>query len=79
MLSTDVERYKDKYTSAIKKIEDGVWTPGTLQIGLLVHLLIEDNLWRCFVDWNCLPKELKPQRKIIKKKTGKLKKIHRGG
>ncbi|KAA0716608.1 DNA-directed RNA polymerase III subunit RPC7-like [Triplophysa tibetana] len=48
----DVERYKDKYTSAIKKIEDGDWTP----------------------DWNSLPKELKPQRKIIKKKTD-LKKL----
>lgn len=44
---SDVERYKDKYTREIKKIEDGEWTP----------------------DWNRLPKELKPQRKIIKRKT----------
>ncbi|XP_057184553.1 DNA-directed RNA polymerase III subunit RPC7 isoform X2 [Triplophysa rosa] len=43
---SDVERYKDKYTREIKKIEDGNWTP----------------------DWNRLPKELKPQRNIIKKK-----------
>ncbi|XP_059405123.1 DNA-directed RNA polymerase III subunit RPC7 [Carassius carassius] len=42
----DVERYKEKYTREIKRIEDDNWTP----------------------DWNRLPKELKPQKKIIKKK-----------
>ncbi|KAK9974396.1 hypothetical protein ABG768_022497 [Culter alburnus] len=42
----DVERYKEKYTKEIKKIEDEDWTP----------------------DWNRLPKELKPQKKTIKKK-----------
>ncbi|XDV20284.1 hypothetical protein PO909_025635 [Leuciscus waleckii] len=45
----DVERYKEKYTKEIKKIEAGDWTP----------------------DWNSLPKELKPQKKIIKKKIDK--------
>ncbi|XP_042580562.1 DNA-directed RNA polymerase III subunit RPC7 [Cyprinus carpio] len=42
----DVERYKEKYTREIKRIEDDNWTP----------------------DWNRLPKELKPQKKIIRKK-----------
>ncbi|XP_067294326.1 DNA-directed RNA polymerase III subunit RPC7 isoform X1 [Pseudorasbora parva] len=45
----DVERYKEKYTKEIKKIEDDDWTP----------------------DWNRLPKELKPQKIIIKKKRDK--------
>lgn len=45
----DVERYKEKYTKEIKKLEDDDWTP----------------------DWNRLPKELKPQKKIIKKKIDK--------
>ncbi|XP_056312996.1 DNA-directed RNA polymerase III subunit RPC7 [Danio aesculapii] len=42
----DVERYKEKYTREIKKLEDEDWTP----------------------DWNRLPKELKPQKNIKKKK-----------
>ncbi|NP_001119941.1 DNA-directed RNA polymerase III subunit RPC7 [Danio rerio] len=44
----DVERYKEKYTREIKKLEDEDWTP----------------------DWNRLPKELKPQKSIKKKKRG---------
>ncbi|XP_016317275.1 DNA-directed RNA polymerase III subunit RPC7-like isoform X2 [Sinocyclocheilus anshuiensis] len=42
----DVEKYKEKYTREIKRIEDDIWTP----------------------DWNRLPKELKPQKKIIRRK-----------